>query len=270
MRLVRPLAAAAVAIALAVSALAAYRSSSFEMTPQASNPIASGVGGLYTKSSDGLPRLVDTASNQYPAGEARHIYSYAGAPGSAILGDCWTDTAASYRLYCKESGGNLPQRFDGTAPGPIGCGGTPSTGCFSSVAIAGAPAEAFFSRTCTITSAAAATPVNCLTDADVPLTKSAHVMGWHAKVNGATAWATTASCYLADTSGAGGTGVIFVTAAVAALTGNAFVGDHSANITQSAAYARNLGGTADYGLQIACDANGTGSDLVVTIYGVIK
>jgi hypothetical protein len=87
---------------------------------------------------------------------------------------------------------------------------------------------------------------------------------------GATAWATTASCYIADTSGAGGTGLVFVTAAVAALTGNAFVSDASANVTQGSVYALNTGGTTAKGLQIACDANGTGSNLVVTVTGVIK
>jgi hypothetical protein len=253
MKRLRPLFLVAAAVALAVTGLAAYRSSSFEMTTQATNPIASGVGGLYTKTADGIPRLVDTARNEYPAGEAKRITPYAGTPGSVVLSDCWTDSTNGYRLYCKESGGNLPQRFDGTVPGPIGCGGTPSTGCFTAVTIAGAPAEAVFSRTCTLTSAAAATPVNCLADADVPTGKAVHLLGWHAKVNGATAWATTASCYIADTSGAGGTGLIFVTAAVAALTGNAFVSDASANVTQGSVYALNTGGTTAKGLQIACD-----------------
>lgn len=130
--------------------------------------------------------------------------------------------------------------------------------------------EIWFTRTCTITSAAATTPVTCLADAALPAGKSAHLMGWHAKVNGATAWATTANCYIADTSGAGGTGIIFVTMAVAALVGNAYVQDASANVTQGDAYSLNSGSTVDKGLLIECNANGTGSDLVVTLFGSIK
>lgn len=268
--------AAALAILALLSACTAdfhpfgFRSSSIEMTPQASNPTPSGVGGLYTKTSDGIPRLVSATSVEYPAGEARHIYTYAGAPPGAVVGDCWFDSTDSNRLWCLEDVGAIRQRFEGTAPGAIGCGGTPAAGCFTSVTIGGSPAEAVFSRTCTITSAAAATPVTCLADADVPAGKSAYLLGWHAKVNGATAWATTASCYIADSSGAGGTGLIFITAAVAALTGNAFIGDHSANITQGDAYALNSGSTAAKGMQVACNANGTGSSLVVTMLGVIK
>jgi hypothetical protein len=97
--------------------------------------------------------------------------------------------------------------------------------------------------------------------------KSAYLMGWHAKVNGATAWATTATVSIKDTSGLS---TPFITMAVAALTGNAFVADGSANITQNDAYALNQGSTADKGLVIVGDANGTGSNVVVTIYGVIK
>ena len=62
----------------------------------------------------------------------------------------------------------------------------------------------------------------------------------------------------------------FVTVAVAALTGNAFVDDGSANVTQNDAYALNQGSTADKGLVVVGDANGTGSSVVLTIYGVIK
>jgi len=244
-----------------------FRSSSIEMTPQASNPTPAGVGGLYTKTSDGIPRLVSASSVEYPAGEARHIYTYAGAPPGAVTDDCWMDSTDANRLWCMEDVGAIRQRFDGTAPGAIGCGGTPAAGCFTSVTIGGAPAEAVFSRTCTITSAAAATPVTCLADADVPAGKSAYLLGWHAKVNGATAWATTANCAIKDT---GGGATPFITLAVAAMTGNAFISDASANVTQEAAYALNSGGVAAKGLTLSCDANGTGSPLVMTILGVIK
>lgn len=242
-----------------------FRSSSIEMTPQASNPTPSGVGGLYTKTSDGIPRLVSATSVEYPAGEARHIYTYAGAPPGAVVGDCWFDSTDSNRLWCLEDVGAIRQRFEGTAPGAIGCGGTPAAGCFTTVTIGGAPAEAVFSRTCTITSAAAATPVTCLADADVPAGKSAYLLGWHVKVNGATAWATTATCTIQDSASTG-----FAQISVAALTGNAFVGDLTANVTVLSAYSLNLGGMVAKGLVTVCNANGTGSDLVVTLYGSVK
>lgn len=242
-----------------------FRSSSIEMTTQVSNPTPSGVGGLYTKTADGLPRLVSTTSVEYPAGEARHIYTYAGAPPGAVTDDCWMDSTDANRLWCMEDVGAIRQRFDGTAPGALGCGGTPAAGCFTSVTIGGALAEAVFSRTCTITSAAAATPVTCLADADVPAGKSVYLLGWHAKVNGATAWSTTATCTIQDSGSTG-----FAQIAVAALTGNAFVGDLTANVTVLSAYSLNLGGMAAKGLRVVCNANGTGSDLVVTLYGSIK
>ncbi len=257
-------------LVLAGISLGAYRSVTYEMTPISASTIAAGVGGMYTSNADTKPHFVTSAGVDYAAGDAWHLHTTAGAPGSLVLGDCWTDSTDSYRVWCKESSGNIRQRFVGTAPGPLGCGGTPSTGCFTSVTIGGAPAEAVFSRTCTITSAAAATPVVCLADADVPAGKKAYLLGWHAKVNGATAWATTTVCRIADTSGAGGSGVLFISALVAALTSNAFIADNSANITQESAYSLNTSGTADYGLQVACDLNGTGSDLVVTLYGAIK
>jgi hypothetical protein len=249
---------------LASVGIAAYRSSSFEMTPTASSPIASGVGGMYTKSTDGRVRLVSSGGTEYRSGTASDIFISAGAPGGAVLSSCWMDSTDNYRLWCKESAGNLRQRFDGTAPGTFGCG-TPAAGCFTSVTLNGAPTEAWFSRTCTITSAAAATPITCLADADVPLTHKAYVAGWHAKVNGATPWATTATCSIADSGS-----ISFVSIAVAALTANAYIVDTTANVTLQNAYTLNTGGGADKGLQVYCNANGTGSDLVVTVYGVIK
>lgn len=253
-------------VSLAAVALGAYRSTSFEMTPAASSTIASGLGGLYTRNSDGRPRLVSTTGTEYRAGTASDVLISAGAPGGAVLGSCWIDSTDSNRLWCKETAGNLRQRFDGNSPGTFGCT-TPAAGCFSTITLGGAPAEAVFTRTCTITSAAAITPVNCLSNADVPSAKRAYLLGWHAKVNGATAWATTTQCWIQDTAGVSN---YFVTMPVAALTANAFVSDHSAGVTQQSAYSLNQGSTMDYGAEIACDANGTGSDLVVTLYGVIK
>lgn len=107
-------------------ALGDTRTDSVSMTPRATNPIPSGRGGLYTLSSTGKPQLVDAAGLLYPAGEARHIYTYAGAPGAAVLGDCWIDSTDTYRLWCKEGVGNIRQRTDVNATGNIGIAASPA------------------------------------------------------------------------------------------------------------------------------------------------
>jgi hypothetical protein len=124
-----------------------------------------------------------------------------------------------------------------------------------------------FVRTCTLTSAAAVTPIHCLAAADVGAAQKAYVTYWHLKVNGSTAWATTATCTIQDTAGSP---VVFETLAVAAMTANAFVQAATANVTHSAAFSLGTGGTAAKGLDVVCNANGTGSDAVFTISGFMK
>lgn len=209
------------------------------MTPAASPTCASGKACVYAKSSDSRVYVVDATGLELGSNVARSIRTSASCAGlgSPALGDVCFDTTLGQFLFYGSAGWTT------------------------------AVTEQPFVRTCTITSAAAATPITCLADASVPSGKKAYLAGWHAKVSGATAWATTASCAVKDTSGAA---TPFVTLAVAALTGNAFVADHSSSVTQEASYARNLGTAAGKGLVIVCDANGTGSDLVVTVYGVVK
>lgn len=124
-----------------------------------------------------------------------------------------------------------------------------------------------FFTTCTITSAAAATPIHCVADALIPAGKKLYIGNFRAKVNGATGWGTTATCALQDTAGSP---VAFVTWAVAGLTNAAILFPGTANTTYGSAYALGAGGTTAKGLDLACNANGTGSDLVVTVSGVIK
>jgi hypothetical protein len=106
-------------------ALGAYRSSSFEMTPVSSSPVVAGMGGMYTRSSDGRPRLVSTAGVEYRAGTASDVVISAGAPGAAVLGSCWIDSTDSNRLWCKETAGNLRQRTDVASAGSIGIAASP-------------------------------------------------------------------------------------------------------------------------------------------------
>jgi hypothetical protein len=124
-----------------------------------------------------------------------------------------------------------------------------------------------FHETVTLSSAAAATAVSILSDARVGSERKVFVQGFVMKVDGVTAWATTANVKLQDTNASA---VDFVTALVAALTGNAVVVPGTANVTLEDAYSEGSGGTTGKGLQVKGNANGTGSDLKVTVWGVIK
>ena len=124
----------------------------------------------------------------------------------------------------------------------------------------------FFKKTATLTSAAAATPVHLLTDAEVGAGKKAYVSKVYLSVDGAVDWGTTATVTLQDTAG---TPVVGLTAAVAGLTGNAMIDEGNTNVTLAAPIADGAGFTAAKGLDIAGNANGTGSDLIVTVFGCI-
>lgn len=130
---------------------------------------------------------------------------------------------------------------------------------------ASAPPE-FFMETVTITSAAAATAVSVLSDARVGPDRKVYVLGVNGKVNGGTLWATTANVKIQDTNTSA---VDFVTFLVAALTANAEVGHFTAGVMEDA-MSLGTGGTQGKGLQIKGDANGTGSNFTVTIYGILK
>ena len=207
------------------------------INPQSSPTCASGRACVYAKSGTSRVYIVDPTGLELQSNAARSFRSVAdcSALASPAVGDvCFDTTLDEFRYYT-------------------------STGWQSAVA------EKPFIRSCTITSAAAATPVTCLMDSAVPSTQKVYLMGWRAKVNGATPWATTATCSITDSGS-----ISFASIAVAALTANAYIVDTTANVTLQTAYTLNTGGGADKGLQISCNANGTGSDLVVTVYGVIK
>jgi len=266
-------------------ALAGVVTDQVTMSTQGSPTCTSGRACLYSKASDGRPYFKDANALELDANAARSFRTSANCSGLSSPANGWTcyDTGSSvFRFY---SGGwttapvndSLLVHLAGTetitgaktftSQVTIPATPTTSTSAASKGYVDGLTAERAFVRTCTLTSAAAATPVNCLSNADVPAAQRPYLAGWHAKINGATPWATTANCWIQDTSG---TANIFVTTAVAAMTANAFIGDHSANVTQNDPYALGTGGTADLGLEVACNANGTGSDWVVTLYGVIK
>jgi hypothetical protein len=122
-----------------------------------------------------------------------------------------------------------------------------------------------FTRTVTLTSAAAATAVSIFADADVPRGCVPYITHFTLKVNGGTLWGTVATVTIEDTAG-----VDFATIAVAALAANAFLGPFSTNVTIAGPMAIQSGGTVDKGLQIKADVNGTGSDLVAVIHGYYR
>lgn len=123
----------------------------------------------------------------------------------------------------------------------------------------------WFSRTVTITSAAAATAVPIIAASEVPTGKKVYLTDFRAKVNGSTQWATAAPI-IEDTAGNDIIGL-----AAAALTANAYVGPHTTtNVTYDNRWHLNTGGDAGKGLQIKSADNGTGSDLVVTVTGYVK
>ena len=121
-----------------------------------------------------------------------------------------------------------------------------------------------FVKTVTITSAAAATAVPIIPDSAVPTGKKVYVTGFNGKVNGATVWATTATVAVQDTAAVAG-----ITCAVAAMTANALLGLNTANVTVAAPVSTGVGFTAAKGISLKGDANGTGSDFIVTVTGFI-
>ena len=124
-----------------------------------------------------------------------------------------------------------------------------------------------FKATATLTSAAAATAVTLLADAAVPTGKKVYIAKAYANVNGSTAWGTTATVAIQDTNSSPVAGITY---AVAGLTANATLQESSAsNVTLGTAVSQGAGFTAAKGLVVKGNANGTGSDLIVTVYGFI-
>ena len=145
-------------------------------------------------------------------------------------------------------------------------GGTGINFIASRVSIAGGRTESTFQRSCTLTSALAGTPINCLDTLDIGTGQVAYISGFRAKVNGATAWTGVVTCTIQDTAA-----VSYVDVPVANLTANAYINDSTVGAVLNDPFALGTGGTADNGIEIVCDSNGiTGDDLVVTVYGVIK
>lgn len=222
----------------------------------------------------------DADGNLITMGQAWYLRSSAGAPSAPQNGFIWYDSVAGSG-YLRAAGVNIP--FGSTAANVLAALAAASSSIDvngQKIIDVGAPTlstdaatkgyvdalDISFSRVCTLTSAAAQTPVVCLLDADVPAGKKAYVSGVRLKVNGGTLWGTVTSCVLEDTSG-----VDLLTIPVASLTGNALLFDSNTTLTTTdAALALGSGTTTAKGLRVVCDANGTGDDQVWTIWGTIR
>ena len=122
----------------------------------------------------------------------------------------------------------------------------------------------FFKRTVKLTSTDAATPVPLLTDEEVGTGKKAYVSKIYFSVDGDDKWETTANVTLQDTEA-----VVGATVGVAGLIANAMIDEGDTNVTLAAPIADGAGFTEAKGLDIVGDADGTGSDLIVTVFGCI-
>lgn len=127
-----------------------------------------------------------------------------------------------------------------------------------------------FDRRVILTSAAAATAVVIIPNEEVPKGMRVYLHGVTARVNGSTAWATTATVIIRTKAASPTTLVTFV---VADLTANQFIAMPITDGTITSAWAAEAekGEFADddYGIEVKGNANGTGSDLYVRVWGVL-
>jgi hypothetical protein len=132
------------------------------------------------------------------------------------------------------------------------------------LAIAAITAEAGipFKATATLTSAAGATEVVLLADAKVGAGKKVYLHSIFASVDGATEWATATKVQVKDSAD-----VVGAEFAVSGLTANASLTIDDATLKEP--ISKGAGFTAAKGLEIVADANGTGSNLIVTVFGYI-
>jgi len=126
-----------------------------------------------------------------------------------------------------------------------------------------------FQRVGKITAAGAATPVILLADTDVPAGKKAYVDGVLIAINGATPWtdATGTKLSLVDNNGSP---VSVLDVAKANLIANAIINMASTGVTLGANIITGVGLTAGKGISVKGDHSFAGSDIYVTIRGVIK
>lgn len=119
-----------------------------------------------------------------------------------------------------------------------------------------------FMATATLESNAANVAVELFKDSDVPTGKQVFIHQIIAVVDGATEWGTVTKVTVQDTEAVGGAEF-----AAADLAANAVLTLGDATVL--APIAKGAGFTAKKGIEVVADKAGTGSDLIVTVYGYI-
>ena len=127
--------------------------------------------------------------------------------------------------------------------------------------------ELHFMTTRTLQSASASTPVILLPDSSVPAGKKVYLLGFMAKVNGSTNWGTVAEVKITDNSVSPIDMVTFDAQHLAG-TEKFYLGAN--HTTPEDAFIMGQGGATGKGLRVFGDVNGSGSNFVVTVWGVIK
>lgn len=299
MRFLIPLAALILSLG---SAAAGTQTDKLTLTPQASPSCASGKSCLYSKTGDSLLYTADAAGLELKLHAAQQFRSSSNCSGLGsptagdvcydtslgvfrFFGGSWTTGISDGSLYVALAGAQTITGVKTFSAAPVFSAGassggnlamgankitglgtpTASTDAATKGYVDSAAPEILFTRSCTLTAAAADTPVDCLADADVPASKKAYMMGWRVKVNGGSAWSPINVCTIEDT-----TGTDLITIGATTLGANAFVIDASANVTQETAYALNQGSATAKGLRVVCVSTDAGSDLVFTLFGAIK
>lgn len=122
-----------------------------------------------------------------------------------------------------------------------------------------------FSVTQALVATNAATPVTLVADSAVPAGKKVYVDGFKINVSGTNGWAAGTVTIRDSSTNA------FAAVANTALTNAAYVTPvTAAGVTLSAPFKANTGSATAKGLQVIGSTNTTGSDLNVTVHGVIK
>lgn len=134
--------------------------------------------------------------------------------------------------------------------------------------IGGADAtQVAFQKTCTITSAAASTAVHCLPASSVGSAQKAYLTSWYGKVAGSTAWGTVSNCTIQDSAGSNK----FVQINAAGMAAQSVITERmNPTPTLYDSYTQGQGGNTATGIDVVCNATGTGSDFVLTVSGIVK
>lgn len=256
------------------------------VTPRGSAPTTrTGYAQVYADSGTGKIRFLSSAGTFVEAGMADKAVTAASDPGTPAEGQLYANTTSHTLKFYDGStwqtlamaAGSVPSTRTITTTAPLAGGGDLSANRVLSLTLASvtpglsvvggglAVSERAFSRSCTLSSAAAQTPVVCLSDADVGAGKVAYLTHWRVKVNGATPWVGPTGAVIKDTAGNA-----FVTIPVGELLGNAFIDDAGATVVLANPYALGTGTASGKGIQVVADMSGAGSDLVLTIGGTIR